>query len=131
MSSQPPLVIIVAVASMALDLGFASGGLSAQGEAGVEAWRQWGGPNRDFLVNVTGLADSWPPEGSPVIWTRPLGTGHSSILADGDRLFTMYRRGDGRSRSGPWEAEETVVAMDAATGATIWEYTYDSGLAGC
>ena len=94
----------------------------------VEAWRQWGGPNRDFLVNVTGLADSWPPEGPPVIWTRPLGTGHSSILADGDRLFTMYRRGDGRSRSGPWEAEETVVAMDAATGATIWEYTYDSGL---
>jgi outer membrane protein assembly factor BamB len=128
MSLQPTLVIAVAVASMALGLGVTSGGLGTQGEAGVEAWRQWGGPNRDFLVNVTGLADSWPAEGPPVIWMRPLGTGHSAILADGDRLFTMYRRGDGRNRSGPWEAEETVVAMDAATGTTIWEYTYDSGL---
>ena len=38
----------------------------------------------------------------------------------------MYRVGDGRNRRGPWEAEESVIAMDAATGQTMWEHTYPS-----
>jgi outer membrane protein assembly factor BamB len=88
------------------------------------AWRQWGGPNRNFIVNTTGLADAWPEGGPRVIWSRPLGTGHSSILAEDGRLYTMYRKGNGRSRQGPWDAAESVVAMDAATGTTIWEHTY-------
>ncbi len=92
------------------------------------AWRQWGGPNRNFIVNTTGLADAWPEGGPRVIWSRPLGTGHSSILAEDGRLYTMYRKGNGRSRQGPWEASEVVVAMDAATGKTIWEHSYPSPL---
>lgn len=92
------------------------------------AWRQWGGPNRNFIVNAPGLADAWPEGGPRVIWSRPLGTGHSSILAEDGRLYTMYRKGNGRSRQGPWDAAETVIAMDAATGKTIWEHTYPSAL---
>jgi outer membrane protein assembly factor BamB len=91
-----------------------------------DSWRQWGGPNRNFIVNTTGLADTWPESGPPVIWTRPLGTGHSGILVDDGRLFTMYRAGNGRARQGPWDAEEAVIAMDAATGKTLWEHKYPS-----
>jgi outer membrane protein assembly factor BamB len=92
------------------------------------AWRQWGGPNRNFIVNTTGLADAWPEGGPRVIWSRALGTGHSSILAEDGRLYSMYRKGNARSRQGPWDAAETVVVMDAATGTTIWEHTYPSPL---
>jgi outer membrane protein assembly factor BamB len=92
-------------------------------------WPQWGGPNRNFIVEAPGLADSWPTEGPRVIWSRPLGTGHSAIVAADGRLFTMYRKGNGRTRGGPFDAEETVVAIDAATGKTVWEYTYPSALA--
>jgi outer membrane protein assembly factor BamB len=92
-------------------------------------WPQWGGPNRNFIVEAAGLADSWPEGGPRVIWTRPLGTGHSAIVAADGRLFTMYRKGNGRTRGGPFEAAESVVAMDAATGKTLWEYTYPSPLA--
>ena len=92
------------------------------------AWRQWGGPNRNFIVDSTGLADAWPEGGPRTIWSRPLGTGHSAILADGGRLFTMYRKGNGRGRQGPWQPEETIVALDAASGATIWEHGYPSKL---
>ncbi len=91
-----------------------------------ESWRQWGGPNRNFIVNSTGLADKWPEAGPPLLWTRPLGTGHSSILVDDGRLYTMYRAGNGRAKQGPWEPEETVIAMDAATGKTVWEHKYPS-----
>jgi outer membrane protein assembly factor BamB len=95
-------------------------------QARPESWTQWGGPNRNFIVNTTGLADTWPEGGPPVLWSRPLGTGHSAILVDDGRLYTMYRAGNGRARQGPWDAEETVIAMDAATGKTLWEHKYPS-----
>jgi outer membrane protein assembly factor BamB len=99
---------------------------AAQSGAAGDAWRQWGGPNRNFIVSSTGLADKWPDTGPPVLWSRPLGTGHSAILAEDGRLYTMYRAGNGRARQGPWEPEETVVALDAATGKTLWEHKYPS-----
>jgi outer membrane protein assembly factor BamB len=92
------------------------------------AWRQWGGPNRNFIVEATGLAEKWPAAGPPILWSRPLGTGHSAILVDEGRLFTMYRVGNGRAKQGPWEAEEVVVALDAKTGETLWEYRYPAKL---
>jgi outer membrane protein assembly factor BamB len=94
----------------------------------AEEWRQWGGPNRNFIVNATGLADKWPDAGPPEIWSRPLGTGHSAIVFADGVLFTMYRTGNARNRQGPWETQEFVVAIDAATGKTIWEHKYESRL---
>jgi outer membrane protein assembly factor BamB len=95
-------------------------------ERGYAEWPQWGGPHRNFTVETSGLADTWPDAGPRVIWSRPLGTGHSSIVARGGRLFTMYRAGNGRAKQGPWDAEEVVVAIDAKTGKTLWEYKYPS-----
>ena len=92
----------------------------------ADSWTQWGGPNRNFIVNTTGLADKWPETGPPVLWSRPLGTGHSAILFDDGRLYTMYRAGNGRAKQGPWDPEETVIAMDAASGKTLWEHKYPS-----
>src|SRR5918993_5719942 len=110
------LTLIALAAPNAVDL-------SAQS---AQSWTQWGGPTRNFIVNTSGLAEKWPETGPPVIWSRPLGTGHSAILVDDGRLFTMYRAGNGRAKQGPWDAEESVIAMDAATGKTIWEHKYPS-----
>lgn len=114
------LALLFAVGAL---VGPATVELSAQA---TQSWTQWGGPNRNFVVNTTGLADKWPETGPPVMWSRPLGTGHSAILADEGRLYTMYRAGNGRAKQGPWDAEETVIAMDAATGKTLWEHKYPS-----
>jgi outer membrane protein assembly factor BamB len=96
-------------------------------------WRQWGGPNRNFISDATGLANSWGDDGPPVIWTRPLGLGHSSIVVDAGVLYTMYRRsgesagrGERGGRDRGSETSEIVIAMDAATGETRWEYEYPS-----
>jgi outer membrane protein assembly factor BamB len=40
----------------------------------------------------------------------------------------MYRVGNGRAKAGPWDAEESVIALDAATGKTLWEHKYPSPL---
>ena len=89
-------------------------------------WLQWGGPNRNFMSDATGLADAWPASGPPVLWSRTLGLGHSAIVAAGETIFTLYRPGKQISRSGPWSGEEVVIALDAKTGKTIWEHRYPS-----
>jgi outer membrane protein assembly factor BamB len=79
-------------------------------------WSQWGGPSRNFTTNSKGLASSWPSTGPKRLWSRPLGPGHSSILASGDTLYTMYNQGE----------QEVVIALAADTGKTVWEYKYDA-----
>ena len=92
-------------------------------------WTQWGGPHRNFTSDATGLATSWPPGGPKKLWTRALGEGHSSILAEGPRLYTMYRPAGAMSfvRRGQ---EEAVVALDAASGKTVWEFKYPASTDG-
>ena len=77
-------------------------------------WAQWGGPNRNFTSEAKGLAANWPATGPRRVWQRELGDGYSAIAVERGMLFTMYRRGD----------NEIVVALDAATGKTAWEYSY-------
>ncbi|HEX4947838.1 MAG TPA: PQQ-binding-like beta-propeller repeat protein [Blastocatellia bacterium] len=79
-------------------------------------WAQWGGPQRNFKSAATGLATSWPAAGPRKLWSRPLGDGYSSIAVAGGKLFTLYRKGE----------QEVVIALDAATGKTLWEYAYDA-----
>ena len=90
-------------------------------------WRKWGGPRGDFILDSSAeLADSWPPDGPTVLWSRPLGAGHSAILVGDGQLYTTYRVAYGPGGGSPFASEETVVSMDAATGETLWEYTYAS-----
>jgi outer membrane protein assembly factor BamB len=93
-------------------------------QAPAPSWTQWGGPSRDFMVDSTGLAASWPATGPRRLWSRPFGEGHSMILAEGGRLYSQYRPvGPARGR---FAQEEIVAALDAATGKTIWEHKYPS-----
>src|SRR5579862_299318 len=76
-----------------------------------EDWLTWGGKSRDFIVNSSGLADSWAASGPKKIWSRALGDGYSSIAEEQGVLYTAYRRGD----------QDVIIALDAATGKTRWE----------
>jgi outer membrane protein assembly factor BamB len=82
--------------------------------AQVSDWAQWGGPHRNFISETKGLATSWPATGPRRVWQRELGEGYSAIAVERGTLFTMYRKGE----------NEVAVALDAATGKTIWEYSY-------
>jgi outer membrane protein assembly factor BamB len=77
-------------------------------------WTQFGGPHRDFMLDVKGLAAAWPEAGPKQLWTRELGNGYSQIIADKGKLYTMYRKGE----------QEIVISLDGASGKTLWEYGY-------
>jgi outer membrane protein assembly factor BamB len=84
-------------------------------------WPQWGGPNRNFTVEASGLADKWPEDGPPKLWYRELGDGYSSIVVSDGMLYTMYRK----TRT---DEEESIVALDASNGKIVWEHKYRSPL---
>jgi outer membrane protein assembly factor BamB len=98
---------------------------SVRMDATDAAWLQWGGPRRNFTVETSGLAESWPSGGPKQLWTRSLGEGHSAITVEGNRLYTMHRPG-GLLSMVRRPQQETIAAFDASTGTTIWEYTYPS-----
>jgi outer membrane protein assembly factor BamB len=102
-------VVLLSVLVSALGLGAVDGARDA-------GWPQWGGPHRDFKTDGTGLAAAWPAEGPRRVWSRKLGDGYSAIVELGGRLFTMYRN----------DNREVVVALDGATGATLWEHAYEA-----
>ncbi len=83
---------------------------------GASDWPRFGGPNGDFHLPDATLR--WPEGGPKKLWQRALGEGYSSIVSDGPTLYTMYRRGE----------KEVAIALEAATGNTIWEYAYDAPL---
>jgi outer membrane protein assembly factor BamB len=75
-------------------------------------WPQWRGANRDGKSGETGLMQSWPKGGPPVVWkAKGLGEGYSSVAVVGNRLFTQGQVGN----------QEFVLAIDAATGKQVWK----------
>jgi len=104
-SSALPILTILVLLAAALTPG------ALPAEAADGDWPQWGGGSRDFQAAPVTLASAWSEGGPKELWRRELGDGNSGIAVVGDRLFTMYRE----------DGAEAVVALDRATGNTVWE----------
>jgi outer membrane protein assembly factor BamB len=79
------------------------------------------------MSDAKGLASTWPASGPKKLWTRPFGEGHSSIVVESGRLYTMYRQ---ITRQPQTSHEEVVAALDAASGETMWEFKYPAPVTG-
>ena len=91
----------------------------------AEDWPQWRGPARDGRSAETGLAKKWPVGGPPLLWEAEiLGEGYSSFAIANGRLYTQGQK----------KGQQFVIALDAASGKTIWEAangdTYADGRGG-
>ena len=86
-------------------------------EASPSTNRDWPtirGPAWNGQSLEIGLAEHWPPEGPPVLWTRDLGQGYSAFIAWDHWVATQYQD----------LAGQYVVCLSADTGATKWQYHY-------
>lgn len=95
------------------------------GSMSVEAadWPYWRGPNMNGTAQATGLPDDWDPKGGPgsnVLWKREDIVGPCTPIVMDGRLYTIQRNLPGTAREG-----ERVVCLDAKTGETIWENSYN------
>jgi outer membrane protein assembly factor BamB len=79
--------------------------------AATADWPVWRGPNRDGQSPDTGLLKEWPKDGPRLVWKATgLGSAYATVSVVGDRIFTAGDKGD----------ESFVVALDRASGKTLW-----------
>src|SRR5437660_9805396 len=90
------LLILIALAGLAAD------------------WPQFLGPSRNGTSVETGLADTWPAKGPPVVWDREVGEGYASPVLASGRCLLFHRVGN----------EDVLQDLDAVTGKPGWKYAY-------
>src|SRR5687768_4494219 len=74
-------------------------------------WSRWRGPKGDGISYETGLLDSWPADGPPLLWrSKGLGSGYSSVAVAGGKIFTM---GDKNSK-------DHIVCLNVDDGSVLW-----------
>lgn len=88
-------------------------------------WPQWRGPTQNGVSAETGLPDTWDPDAKKnLIWKNDVGGMSSPIVMNG-KVFTQTRTGEvkagGNLIAGPM-TQESLIAIDAATGKPLWEY---------
>jgi outer membrane protein assembly factor BamB len=76
-------------------------------------WLQWRGPNRDGAIAAFTAPKQWP-ETLVQRWKVDVGLGYATPLVAGNRVYMFSRRGE----------NETMSALDAATGKVLWQTGY-------
>jgi outer membrane protein assembly factor BamB len=92
-------------------------------------WPQILGPNRNGIYSGPEIVPSFPRTGPPQLWVRNVGAGFAGPAVAGDRLILFHRINSRPSTSlgtavSSSNGRETVEAMDARTGKTIWTFDY-------
>jgi outer membrane protein assembly factor BamB len=86
--------------------------LLACGLAGAGDWPRFRGPNGTGIAADKDVPIKWTAEN--VLWKTAIpGSGHSSPIVQGGRVFLQSSSKDGKER---W-----LIALDAATGAIVWK----------
>jgi outer membrane protein assembly factor BamB len=84
-------------------------------ERGTTTWPQWRGLQRDGVSPETGWSKDWPAEGPRKLWRAAVGAGMSSPVVGDGRLIAHGNDGNGN---------DTLFALDAATGAELWHFSF-------
>jgi outer membrane protein assembly factor BamB len=81
-------------------------------------WPQWRGPARDGISRETGLAQSWPAGGPPLVWAASgLGSGYGSLAIKDGRIFVQALR----------DRQSMLHSLRVADGTYVWSKTIGSG----
>ena len=82
--------------------------------AAAQDWPQILGPGRNGIYTGPEIVPSFPRSGPPLVWKRDVGAGFAGPAVSGGRLILFHRVNN----------RETVDAMDALTGKTVWTFDY-------
>jgi outer membrane protein assembly factor BamB len=91
----------------------------AQGAA--EGWTNWRGPAQNGTSTETGLPEQMELGGPNHLWTYELSGRGAPVIANG-QVYVLGYRGEGP------DLQELIVALDAETGAPVWEHGFNDFL---
>jgi outer membrane protein assembly factor BamB len=113
-----PFVLVIGIGLAASTAAQSPQTSSGARRVALGDWPEMRGPNRDGVSRETGLIDRWTLNGENFLWRVAHG-GRSAPIVMGNRVYVQNpsARGD--------RLQERVMALDADTGKTIWEYKYN------
>ncbi len=79
-------------------------------------WPAFLGPSGTGVTGDAGLADHWPKEGPPIVWSKKIGSGYSAPSVRAGKLVCHHRLHN----------ESIVECLHADTGNSIWKFSYES-----
>src|SRR4051812_9083919 len=79
-------------------------------------WPKFLGPHANGTSTETGLIDSFPASGPPLVWEKDIGAGYSAPSILTGKLVLFHRI----------KGEEIVEALEPASSKSIWKYGYPS-----
>ena len=77
-------------------------------------WPQILGPQRSGVAGQESLASEWSKAGPPKVWDAPVGSGYAGVAVSGETVIVFHRL----------QNEETVTALDVASGKKLWSQGY-------
>src|SRR5262245_750774 len=83
--------------------------------ASADDWPGWRGPHGDNHVTGFTAPATWPKSLAKK-WSEKVGTGESSPILAGDKIYAFGRK----------DGDEIITCRDAATGKEIWTYKYEA-----
>jgi len=87
---------------------------SAEDQQAPASWPNWLGPNWDGVSNEAGWSPQLPEEGLPVVWSKEIGIGFSSMSITDGKLYAM----------GHVDGREIVYCLNIADGSEVWRHDY-------
>lgn len=84
----------------------------------AEDWYRWRGPSGDGISRETDWSSDWPNGKPKIAWKFSAGTGFSSIVVRGDRVYTI----------GHIDEHDVVHCLDVASGRVLWQHAYSAPL---
>lgn len=123
--SKHSLLIKCSVAGLLLS------GFAISDQLVADDWAGWLGSSRDGVYREQGIVDHIPTSGLPILWRKPINGGYAGpAVADGRVFVFDYQRKSGDVSNDPGlrvqlVGKERLLAFDAKTGETLWEYAYD------
>lgn len=85
--------------------------------AAASDWPQFQGPNRNGVSPETGLAQQWPDNGPPVLWSYPLGEGYGAASVRDGEVYILDRVDD---------KQDVLRCLDLNSGKELWNCAYDA-----
>jgi outer membrane protein assembly factor BamB len=84
-------------------------------------WLDWRGPHQNGVSDEKDLPETWEPGGKNQLWSIDL-AGRGTPVIRGERVYAFGYRGEGA------DLQEVLTCLDAASGKTVWEHSYNDFL---
>ncbi|HEY5910004.1 MAG TPA: pyrrolo-quinoline quinone, partial [Verrucomicrobiae bacterium] len=95
-------------------------------------WPQWLGADRSAVWRESGIIESFPKEGPPVLWRTPIGAGYAGPIVVKGRVYVLDRaagKSEAKSTDRPEDATakkvERVTCLSESDGKVLWRYEYE------